>query len=165
MTESGSARGGREGREYPRRPVVGVGGVVVRDGAVLLVKRAVEPLRGRWALPGGAVELGETLEEAVVRELKEETNLTVRVLGLVEAFDRITRDPDGRARYHYVLLDFLCEPLDSNPEAGSDVDAVAWARPEEFAVYELGPHAQRVCEKALAMARTRPMGPVSTKED
>lgn len=143
-----------EGREYPQRPVAGVGGVVVRDGAVLLVKRAAEPLRGRWSLPGGVVELGETLEEAVVRELKEETHLTVRVLGLVEAFDRITRDSEGRTRYHYVLLDFLCEALDLNPVAGSDVDAVAWVRPEEFAAYELGPHAQRVCEKALAMARS-----------
>ncbi|MGH9805300.1 MAG: NUDIX hydrolase [Candidatus Acidiferrales bacterium] len=151
MTEAGSVR---EGREYPERPVVGVGGVVVRDGAVLLVKRAAEPLRGRWSLPGGAVELGESLEEAVARELKEETGLTVRVLGLVEAFDRITRDTDGRARYHYVLLDFLCEPLEGDPVAASDVDAVAWARPEEFAAYELGPHAQRVCEKALAMARS-----------
>lgn len=149
MTQSGPER---EGREYPQRPVVGVGGVVVRDGAVLLVKRAAEPLRGRWSLPGGAVELGETLEAAVARELKEETSLTVRVLGLVEAFDRITRDADGRARYHYVLLDFLCEPVDANPVAGSDVDAVAWARPEEFAAYELGPHVRRVCEKALAMA-------------
>ena len=143
----------REGREYPQRPVVGVGGVVIRDGAVLLVKRAVEPLRGRWSLPGGAVELGEMLEDAVARELKEETNLTVRVVALVEAFDRITRDPDGRTRYHYVLLDYLCEALDAIPQPGSDVDAVAWVRPEEFAVYELGPHAQRVCEKALAMAR------------
>lgn len=151
MSEAGFVR---EGREYPRRPVVGVGGVVVRDGAVLLVKRAVEPLRGRWSLPGGAVELGEKLEEAVARELQEETNLTVRVQGLVEAFDRITRDPDGRARYHYVLLDFLCEPVSGDLVAGSDVDAVAWARPEEFAAYELGAHAQRVCEKALAMART-----------
>lgn len=149
------SQSGREGREYPQRPLVGVGGVVVREGAVLLVKRAAEPLRGRWSLPGGAVELGETLEAAVARELKEETGLTVRVLGLVEAFDRITRDPDGRARYHYVLLDFLCEPLEGNPVAGSDVDAVAWARPEEFAGYELGPHAQRVCEKALAMARAQ----------
>ena len=147
------ASSGREGREYPRWPVVGVGGVVVRDGAVLLVKRAVEPLRGRWSLPGGAVELGETLEAAVARELREETGITVHVRGLVEAFDRITPDPDGRTRYHYVLLDFLCEPLEGNPVAGSDVDAVAWARPEEFAAYELGPHAQRVCEKALAMAR------------
>lgn len=152
MTQTDSER---ESREYPKRPVVGVGGVVVRDGAVLLVKRAVEPLRGRWSLPGGAVELGETLEDAVARELKEETNLTVRVVELVEAFDRITRDPDGRTHFHYVLLDFLCEPLEGNPVAGSDVSAVAWARPEEFAAYELGPHAQRVCEKALAMARTQ----------
>lgn len=140
-------------REYPQRPVVGVGGVIVRDGAVLLVRRSVEPLRGRWSLPGGAVELGESLEAAVARELKEETNLAVRVQALIEVFDRITQDTDGRTRYHYVLLDYLCDPLSANPQAGSDVDAVSWARPDEFAAYELGPHAQRVCEKGLAMAR------------
>jgi len=81
--------------------------------------------------------------------------LTVRVLGLVEAFDRITRDPDGRARYHYVLLDFLCEPLEGNPVAGSDVDAVAWARPEEFASYRLSAKASAVCQKALERCRRR----------
>lgn len=144
-----------ERREYPERPVVGVGGVVVRAAAVLLVRRAAEPLRGQWSLPGGVVELGETLEEAVVRELSEETGLEVRVLELVEAFDRITRDPTGRSRYHYVLLDYLCEALSGNLQAGSDVTAVAWARAEEFDAYELGPHARRVCEKALAMARRR----------
>src|SRR3989337_337946 len=107
-------------REYPERPMVGVGGVVIRDTRVLLVQRASEPLAGQWSLPGGAVELGETLEEAVVRELKEETGLTVRVVKLVEAFERIIRDDSGRPRYHYVLLDYLCEPLAGAACAGSD---------------------------------------------
>ena len=145
----------REGREYPERPVVGVGGVVVREGSVLLVQRGVEPLKGQWSLPGGAVELGETLEEAVVRELREETGLAVRVLELVEAFERITPDDTGRPRYHYVLLDYLCEAAGGTPEAGSDVVGVAWARPEEFARYSLSPHVRAVCEKALEMARRR----------
>lgn len=135
--------------------MVGVGGVVLRDGAVLLVKRVSEPLAGQWSLPGGAVELGETLEEAVVRELREETGLTVRVLGLVEAFERIMRDEAERPRYHYVLLDYLCEPLSGSPQAGSDVTAVAWARPEEFAAYQLSAKAVAVCQKALALARGR----------
>lgn len=144
-----------ESREYPSRPVVGVGGVVVRDGAVLLVKRAAEPLAGRWSLPGGAVEVGETLEQAVVRELREETGLTVCVVELVEAFDRITRDDDGRARYHYVLLDFLCEAPGGSPIASSDAAAVAWARPDEFAAYGLTSRTRAICQRALALAARR----------
>src|SRR3989344_7448935 len=112
-------------REYPERPMVGVGGVVIRDTRVLLVQRASEPLAGQWSLPGGAVELGETLEEAVVRELKEETGLTVRLVKLVEAFERIIRDDSGRPRYHYVLLDYLCEPVEGSARPGSDVQARA----------------------------------------
>jgi mutator protein MutT len=143
------------GREYPERPIVGVGGVVVREGAVLLVKRAAEPLAGQWSLPGGSVELGETLEEAVKRELREETGLIIGVLELVEAFERITRDSAGRPRYHYVLFDYLCEALGGTERAASDVDAVAWVRPEEFAAYGLSAKARSVCEKALAMTRHR----------
>ncbi len=142
-------------REYPQRPVVGVGGVVVREGRVLLVERASEPLAGQWSLPGGAVELGETLEEAVVRELREETGLAVRVLELVEAFERITRDESSRPRYHYVLLDYLCEALEGEPRPGSDVRAVAWAAPEEFPGYKLTAKAEEVCRKALALWRRR----------
>ncbi|MEE8199742.1 MAG: NUDIX hydrolase [Candidatus Acidoferrales bacterium] len=142
-------------REYPDRPVVGVGGVVIRDGRVLLAQRAAEPLAGHWSLPGGGVELGETLEEAVVRELREETGLTVRVLELVEAFDRISRDASHRPRYHFVLLDYLCEVLEGAPRAGSDVRALAWARPEEFAAYGLSEKAKEGCRKAFELWRRR----------
>lgn len=142
-------------REYPDRPVVGVGGVVIREGSVLLVQRASEPLAGQWSLPGGGVELGETLEEAVVRELREETGLTVRLLELVEAFERISRDESGRSRYHYVLLDYLCEPIGGDARAGSDVKAVAWARPEEFDAYRLSEKARAVCRKAFELIRRR----------
>ncbi len=143
------------GREYPDRPIVGVGAVVIRDGQVLLVQRAQEPLSEKWTLPGGAVELGETLEEAVVRELREETGLTVRVLELVEAFERIARDDDHRPRYHYVLLDYLCVPVSGELLAGSDVAAAEWARPEEFTRYQVSETARAICEKALALLRRR----------
>jgi len=142
-------------REYPDRPIVGVGGVVVRDGAVLLVQRAREPLEGQWTIPGGAVETGETLKEAVSRELKEETGLTVRVLDLVDAFERIIPDDDGRARFHYVLLDYLCEPLSGELRASSDVRDVAWVRPEDFGRYQLNEKGRAVCEKALELHRRR----------
>ena len=142
-------------REYPDRPVVGVGGVVVEDGAVLLVQRASEPLKGQWSLPGGVVELGETLIEAVRRELREETGLEVRVLDMVEVFERISRDADDRARYHFVLIDNLCEPVGGTARAGSDVAAVAWARAEELARYQLTEKATAVIERALVLHRAR----------
>ncbi len=135
--------------------------MVVRAGAVLLVERAAEPLKGRWTLPGGVVELGETLEAALVRELQEETGLEVRVLELVEALDRITRDDAQRVRYHFVLLDYLCEPAAGEARAGSDVAAVVWAQPEEFAAYDVPKKTCEVIERALALCQRRVRGRVS----
>lgn len=142
-------------REYPERPVVGVGGVVVRDGAVLLVQRAHDPLAGQWTIPGGAVEVGETLREAVARELLEETGLHVRVFELVDAFERIIPDEAGRTRYHYVLLDYLCEPVSGDLRASSDVRDAAWVRPEDFERYQLNEKGRAVCEKALTLYSLR----------
>jgi ADP-ribose pyrophosphatase YjhB (NUDIX family) len=118
-------------REYPEAPIVGVGAVVVHDGCVLLIERANEPLKGEWSLPGGALELGETLETGVVREVLEETGLKVKPVGVVKAFDRISRDEQGRVRYHFVLVDFLCH-LSEGQEAGavhcaSDAVRARWA--------------------------------------
>src|SRR5215470_6045746 len=103
-------------REYPERPVVGVGGVIVDRGRTVLIRRGTEPLLGQWSIPGGTIEIGETIEEAVRRELREETGLEVRVLDLIELFDRIYLE-DGaspphdkkKPRYHYVIADYLCE--------------------------------------------------------
>ena len=139
-------------REYPDRPIVGVGGVVIADGKVLLVRRASEPLRGQWSLPGGVVELGETLKEGVRRELREETGLEVSIVEMVEAFERIVRDAVGRVRYHFVLIDYLCEPVTGEACAGSDVLDVAWVTRDSLARFELTPKATSVIEKAFALA-------------
>ena len=101
-----------ESRQYPERPIVGVGAVIVDEGKVLLIRRRYEPLKGEWSLPGGMVEIGETLESALMREMLEETGLRVDVGPVVEVFDRIMRDEQQRVRYHFVLVDYLCWPAD-----------------------------------------------------
>jgi mutator protein MutT len=131
------------------RPLTGVGGVVVISGRVVLIKRRFEPLAGSWSLPGGAVELGETLEEALVREMKEETGLDVHVGPLLELFDRITRDPDGRVRFHYVLADYVCRAVGGTPTAGSDVSDVALVDPDDLPRYGLTKKTLEVIERAL----------------
>lgn len=141
-------------REYPERPVVGVGGVVIRDGRVLLVRRGSEPLKGQWSIPGGTLELGETIAEGVVRELREETGLDVRVLDLIEVFERIFPG-EGRPQYHFVILDYLCEAPDGAPQPGSDVTDVAFAGEDELAKYDLTPTATRVIRSAFRIARER----------
>ena len=141
-------------REYPERPVVGVGGVVIRDGRALLVRRGSEPLKGQWSIPGGTLELGETIAEGVVRELREETGLDVRVVDLIEVFERIFPG-EGRPQYHFVILDYLCEAPNGTPQPGSDVTDVAFATEGELARYHLTPTATRVIQNAFRMARAR----------
>jgi 8-oxo-dGTP diphosphatase len=144
-----------DGREYPARPVVGVGGVVIAEGRVLLIRRGSAPLEGQWSIPGGTLEVGETIAEGVRRELEEETGLEVRVGELIEVFERISPDGDGRTKYHFVILDYLCERIEGNARAGSDVTDVAWAAESELTRYELTPTATRVIQKAFQMARER----------
>lgn len=145
-------------REYPDQPVVGVGGVVVRDGRALLIRRGSEPLKGQWSIPGGMLELGETIAQGVVRELREETGLEVRILELIEVFERIS-PPGAEAgpgpQYHFVILDYLCAAEDGQPRPGGDVTDVAWASEDEFPRFGLTPTATRVLRRALDMARAR----------
>jgi ADP-ribose pyrophosphatase YjhB (NUDIX family) len=147
-------------REYPERPVVGVGGVVIDQGRALLIRRGSEPLRGEWSIPGGTLELGETLAEGVARELREETGVEVRVLGQIEVFERIFSEKSGRKtkgkkrpRYHFVIVNYLCERVKGEARAGSDVTDVAYAREEELEKFHLTETALRVIRKGFAMDR------------
>ena len=151
-------------RRYPDRPFIGIGAVIVHEGRVVLVKRRFEPLAGQWSIPGGAVEIGETLEACVAREMTEETGFIVEVGPVVEVLDRITRDDDGRVLYHFVLIDYLCWPIGGELRAGSDVAEAALAEPSELAQYQLTEKATAVIERALEMARDMPP-PVSLSQE
>jgi ADP-ribose pyrophosphatase YjhB (NUDIX family) len=198
-------------REYPAQPLVGVGGVVICHDRALLVRRDTEPARGEWTIPGGLLETGETLAEAVVRELREETGVTVRVVELIEALERILyenghREPPSEyqggepapefltaaatnavshaqtleegddiagsrelrekmtgpratarrgPKYHFVILDYLCELIEGEPVVLKEISDVAWAGEEEMKRYNLTPAATRVLHKGFAMARNR----------
>jgi mutator protein MutT len=144
-------------RQVPGRPIVGVGAVIVDAGRILLVRRGQEPLKGQWSLPGGAVEVGETLAAALAREVREETGLDVRVGPLVEVLDRIHRNRDGRIEYHYVLVDYLCRPLGTTvPAAATDVEDVRWVDADDLDRYALAREAVDVVRKALELSRTPP---------
>ena len=122
-------------REFPLAPIVGVGAVVVDAGRVLLVQRGREPMKGKWSLPGGMLELGELLHAGVIREVEEETGLLVEPLELVELLDRIVREEasrGGRVRYHYVIADYLCRVVGGSLKAGSDAEAVRWVERSEW---------------------------------
>jgi len=118
-------------REYPDFPLVGVGAIIIEDGRVLLVKRGHPPLAGEWSIPGGVLEVGETLREAAIREAREETCLRVEPADLLGVYDRVSRDDDGGIVYHYVLIDFLCRRVGGEARAADDADEVRWFTLEE----------------------------------
>lgn len=146
-------------REFPHAPLVGVGAVVVHESRVLLVRRGSEPLKGHWTLPGGLLELGESVAGGVAREVIEETGLIVEPLDLVELLDRIIREDgreDGRVRYHYVIADYLCRVTGGELRAASDADAVRWVERSEWSRQSdlaLDPITVRVMEKGWQMSR------------
>ena len=142
-------------RSYPDRPIASVGAVIIDDGRVLLVQRGQPPLKGQWSLPGGAVEVGETLSAAVHREVFEETGLVVEVGPIVEVLDRIHLDAAARVEYHYVLIDYLCTVVGGQLRAQSDAADARWASPASLPVFELQPVTLAVVSKAFALAAER----------
>jgi 8-oxo-dGTP diphosphatase len=136
-------------RDYPDRPLVGVGAVIIDAGRVVVVKRASEPLKGRWSIPGGMLELGEKLREATAREAREETGLEVDVRQVLDVFDAIYTDPQGLTQYHYVLIDFLCRRVGGELRAGSDAGEVKWTGKDELEELAMTENTVKVIRKGL----------------
>lgn len=140
-------------RRHPTRPIVCVGGVVIKGDRVVLVQRAQPPLQGEWSLPGGVVEVGETLEEAVGREVLEETGLVVEVGPPVEVLDRIHRGDDNRVEYHYVVIDYLCTPRGGALASHSDAADARWVHEDEVGTFRPTRKVREVVAKAFALSR------------
>lgn len=138
-------------RRFPASPIVGVGAVVIDGDRVLLVRRARPPRQGEWSLPGGAVEVGETLAAALQREVLEETGLVVSVGPLVRVIDRIHADAGGRVEYHYVLVDYRCELIGGTLQHASDAAAASWVSRDALADFALADETEAVIMEAFAM--------------
>lgn len=137
-------------RRYPSRPYLGVGALIFETGKILLVERGKEPLKGFWSIPGGIVETGEKLEEAIRREVSEETGLDVDPYSMFEIFERIIPDGEGKLEYHYVLIDYLCRRVAGEPVAASDVSRVAWVAEQNLREFRLTEGTLGVIERAFA---------------
>jgi len=140
--------------EYPSTPVPAVGAIVFRRSDILLVKRGSEPNRGRWSVPGGALEAGETVEAAAVREVLEETGLEVRAIRVADVRDLIERDADGQVRWHYVLIDVLCDYVRGEPRPSSDAENARFVPLRELSDYDVTPTALEAVERATRMRST-----------
>jgi len=139
-------------REFPEQPLVGVGAVIIESFRVVLVKRAHPPITGQWSIPGGALELGELVREAAVREAREETGLIVETGELLGVFDRVLHDAAGRVQYHYVLIDFLCRPVGGRLLAASDAAEVRWFTREQLPALGLAADTLEVIHKGFEKA-------------
>lgn len=138
-------------REYPQAPIVTVGGIVFSGERVLLAQRGKEPNTGRWTIPGGAIELGEPVRQAVEREVREECGLIVQAGEVVEVLETIQRDESGAVRFHYVIIDFVCRHIEGEPRPGDDVDDARWAHPDEFDALHVPQRAREVIAQAARL--------------
>lgn len=134
-------------RKYPAAPLVGVGAVAIKNGKILMVKRAFEPGAGKWSVPGGLVELGEKLSEACAREMEEETGIECEVLELINVFDMIDRDESGKVAYHYVLADFLVKPTGGSERPNAEVTEMKWVTREEARAMDLTKTARKAIDE------------------
>jgi len=135
------------GREYPARPLVGVGSIAIKNGKILLIRRAFDPGAGKWSVPGGLVEAGEKLSEACARETEEETGLKVEVLELINVFDMIDKDESGRVKYHYVLVDFLVKPVGGEERLSKETTEMRWVTREEAKTMDMTRTARRAIDE------------------
>jgi 8-oxo-dGTP diphosphatase len=140
-------------RRYPKRPLVGVGAIMLNRNRILMAQRGKEPLKGWWSLPGGALETGESLKDAVCREVREETGLEIRPMGVLEIFERIMRDAAGVPEYHYVLIDYMCRITGGSLLAGDDVCRVEWVPRQELPKLQITEGTLGVIEKAFRSRR------------
>lgn len=136
-------------RKYPQRPLIGVGAIIIADLSVVLIRRANEPSRGEWSIPGGLVKVGETLSEAVVREAMEETGLRVSQGPLVKLVERIISDEYQKVKYHYVIADYKCAPISGQITAGSDAFEARWVRRNKLEDYGLTDLALEIIDQAF----------------
>jgi len=139
-------------REYPERPLVGVGVILVKDRQILLVKRGHEPNKGMWSIPGGLIKLGETAEEAAIREVREETGLEVSIGAVAGVFNVIIKDSDSKIKYHYVIIDYFGEVVGGMLRPGTDVTDARWFWLDEIGDVETSP----TVRKALELFRKNP---------
>ena len=140
-------------RRYPDGPIVAVGGIVVKDGRVLLIRRGKEPSYGLWSVPGGAVNLGEGLRAATQREIREECGIEIDVTDVVEVLERVVRDADDRIQYHYVLVDYLARWVSGDPAPSSEILELHWVPPDDFPQYQMTRGTAEVIHKMLAAGK------------
>ena len=140
-------------REYPQQPLVGVGAIIIANRKVALIRRGKQPLLGEWSIPGGMLELGETLRAGAEREACEETGLVVKATELLGVFERLVPDESGGTKYHYVLVDFLCEVVSGELCAGHDASEARWFAPQEIHALLLPEDTARVIQEGFKRAR------------
>jgi len=147
--KTGSRGRGKDSRRYPRWPMLGVGAIILKRDRILMAQRGKEPLKGWWSLPGGALETGELLRDGLCREVREETGLEVRPIGVLEIFERIMRDARGAAEYHYVLIDYVCKIVGGELRAGDDVSRVEWVKHKDLSSLQITEGTLAVIEKGF----------------